>query len=79
LVVLASDTSHYDEHMETGRIFPTAVHVGEMVEGYDKLRALAESPQHVIPGHDPPVMERHPAPSKDLEGIVVRLDVPPVA
>jgi hypothetical protein len=50
-----------------------------MVEGYDKLRAPAESPQHVIPGHDPPVMERYPAPSKDLEGIVVRLDVPPVA
>jgi glyoxylase-like metal-dependent hydrolase (beta-lactamase superfamily II) len=76
-VVLASDTSHYYEHMETGRVFPTAFHVGEMVEGYDKLRALAESPQHIIPGHDPLVMERYPAPSKDLEGVVVRLDVPP--
>ena len=59
-VVLASDTSHYYEHMETGRVFPTAFHVGEMVEGYDKLRALAESPQHIIPGHDPLVMERYP-------------------
>ena len=76
-VVLASDTSHYYEHMETGRVFPTAFHVGEMVEGYDKLRALAESPQHIIPGHDPLVMERYPPPSRDLEGIVVRLDVPP--
>jgi hypothetical protein len=46
--------------------FPTAFHVGEMVEGYDKLRALAESPQHIIPGHDPLVMDRYPAPSKDL-------------
>jgi glyoxylase-like metal-dependent hydrolase (beta-lactamase superfamily II) len=64
--------------METGRVFPTAFHVGEMVEGYDKLRALAESPKHIIPGHDPLVMERYPAPSKELEGIVVRLDVPPV-
>ena len=78
-VVLASDTSHYYEHMETGRAFPTAFHVGEMVEGYDKLRALAESPKHIIPGHDPLVMQRYPAPSKDLEGIVVRLDVPPAA
>jgi glyoxylase-like metal-dependent hydrolase (beta-lactamase superfamily II) len=77
VVVLASDTSHYYEHMETGRVFPTAFHVGEMVEGYDTLRALAESPQHVIPGHDPLVMERYPAPSKALEGIVARLDVPP--
>jgi len=51
----------------------------EMVEGYDKLRALAESPKHIIPGHDPLVMQRYPAPSKDLEGVVVRLDVPPVS
>ena len=73
---LSGCLSHYYEHRETGRVFPTAFHVGEMVEGYDKLRALAESPKHIIPGHDP-VMEHYPAPSKDLEGVVVRLDVPP--
>ena len=76
-LVLASDCSHYYEHMETGRCFPTTFHVGEMVEGYDKLRVLAESPRHIIPGHDPLVMARYPAPSSALEGIVVRLDVPP--
>jgi glyoxylase-like metal-dependent hydrolase (beta-lactamase superfamily II) len=76
-VVLASDCSHYYEHMETGRVFPTTFHVGETVEGYDKLRALAQSPQHIIPGHDPLVMARYPAPSAALEGIAVRLDVPP--
>jgi glyoxylase-like metal-dependent hydrolase (beta-lactamase superfamily II) len=78
-VVLASDCSHYYEHMETGRVFPTTFHVGETIEGYDALRALAESPRHVIPGHDPLVMQRYPAPSADLEGIAVRLDVPPTA
>jgi glyoxylase-like metal-dependent hydrolase (beta-lactamase superfamily II) len=78
-VVLASDTSHYYEHMETGRVFPTAFHVGEMMEGYDRLRALAGSPKHIIPGHDPLVMERYPAPSKGLEGIAARLDMPPVS
>ena len=77
-LVLASDCSHYYEHMETGRVFPTTFHVGDTVEGYDKLRALAESPGHIIPGHDPLVMKRYPAPSKALEGIAVRLDVPPV-
>ena len=76
-VVLASDTSHYYEHMETGKVFPTTFHVGETIEGYDKLRALADSPQHIVPGHDPLVMERYPAPSKALDGVVVRLDVPP--
>jgi glyoxylase-like metal-dependent hydrolase (beta-lactamase superfamily II) len=77
-VVLASDCSHYYEHMESGRCFPTTFHVGDMVEGYDRLRALADSPSHIIPGHDPLVMARYPAPSKALEGIVVRLDVPPI-
>jgi len=76
-VVLASDCSHYYEHMESGRVFPTTFHVGDTIEGYDTLRSLAASPQHIIPGHDPLVMKRYPAPSKELEGIVVRLDVPP--
>lgn len=76
-VVLASDASHYYEHMETGRCFPTAFHLGQMLEGYDTLRALAESPRHIIPGHDPLVMQRYPAPAKELDGIVARLDVMP--
>lgn len=76
-VVLASDTSHYYEHMETGRCFPTTLHVGEMVEGYNTLRRLADSPQHIIPGHDPLVIERYPAPDPALTGIAVRLDAAP--
>ena len=76
-VVLASDASHYYEHMETKRCFPTTFHLGEMVEGYGILKNLAASPRHIIPGHDPLVMARYAAPSKDLDGIVVRLDVEP--
>lgn len=76
-VVLASDASHYYEHFETGRCFPTVYHLGEVVEGYDILRRLAESPQHIVPGHDPLVMSRYPAASNDLEGTAVRLDVMP--
>lgn len=76
-VVLASDASHYYEHMETGRCFPTTFHLGHVVEGYQTLRRLAETPQHVIPGHDPLVMARYPAVSRELEGVAVRLDVMP--
>ena len=76
-VVLASDASHYYEHFEKGRCFPTVFNVGETLEGYRKLVRLAESPQHVVPGHDPLVMQRYPAASGDLEGIAVRLDVMP--
>jgi hypothetical protein len=45
-----------------------------MVDGYRKLQQLAQSPAHIIPGHDPLVIERYPAPSKELQGIAVRLD-----
>jgi glyoxylase-like metal-dependent hydrolase (beta-lactamase superfamily II) len=76
-VVLASDASHYYEHFEKGRVFPTVYNVAETLEGYDKLRRLAESPQHIVPGHDPLVMARYPAVSRELEGIAVRLDTMP--
>lgn len=77
IVVLASDVTHFYENMETGRPFTTAFHIGEMLEGYDTLRRLAPSPAHIIPGHDPEVMRRYPA-VPGLEGIVARLDLPPI-
>ena len=73
-VVLASDASHFYANMDEGRPFPIVYNVADMMEGWGKLRALADSASHVIPGHDPQVLERYPAPSKELEGIVVRLD-----
>jgi glyoxylase-like metal-dependent hydrolase (beta-lactamase superfamily II) len=76
-VVVASDCSHYYEHMDSGRIFPSAFNLGEIVDGYETLRALAESPQHIIPGHDPLVMQRYPAASPALEGVIARLDMAP--
>ena len=51
--------------------------VAEMLEGYKTLYRLADSPNHIVPGHDPLVMKYYPALRPDLEGIVVRLDVPP--
>jgi len=77
-VVVASDVTHYYEHMETGRVFTTAFHIGQMLEGYDLLRAAAPTPAHIVPGHDPLVMRRYPPPRPELEGIAVRLDVAPV-
>ena len=73
-VVLASDASHFYANMEEARPFPIVYNVADMVEGYARLRSLAESPAHIIPGHDPLVLERYPAPSKALQGIVARLD-----
>ena len=72
-VVLASDASHFYANMEQTRPFPIVYSVDDMVAGYERLRSLAASPGHVIPGHDPLVMQRYPA-VKGLEGIAVRLD-----
>ncbi len=73
-VVLASDASHYYANMDEGRPFPIVYNVGDMIEGWARVRALADSAGHVIPGHDPRVLERYPAPSPALAGIVARLD-----
>ncbi|MCC6531254.1 MAG: N-acyl homoserine lactonase family protein [Burkholderiales bacterium] len=76
-VVLASDSSHYYEHFEKYRVFPTTFNLGEVMKGYETLRRLADSLQHIVPGHDPLVMQRYAAPGRELDGIAVRLDLPP--
>jgi glyoxylase-like metal-dependent hydrolase (beta-lactamase superfamily II) len=76
-VVLASDVSHFYENMASQRPFTTAFHIGEMLEGFDRLLAVAPDESHIVPGHDPLVMQLYPAPRPELEGIAVRLDVPP--
>jgi len=78
-VVLASDASHYYANMEQGRPYPIVHSLGDMVEGWRRVHNLADSPAHVVPGHDPLVMTRYPAPTRELEGIAVRLDVAPRA
>ena len=76
-VVLASDASHFYAHMDGDRAFPVLYNLAEMLEGYNTLRALAESPAHIVPGHDPLVMERYPPAHENLRGRVARLDVAP--
>lgn len=77
-VVLASDACHYYEQIEKNNFFRSVFHVGEMADGYRTLKELAETPDHIIPGHDPLVMKFYSAPSAELEGIAVQLDVDPV-
>lgn len=76
-VVLASDATHLYAHFEGGRVFPITYNVGEVFEGYATLRRLAASPAHVVPGHDPQVLQRYPAAKPGLEGWVARLDADP--
>ena len=76
-VVLAADAAHLYAHLESGRVFPITYNVAEVVEGYARLRRLASSADHVIPGHDPIVLARYPAAKPGLDGWAVRLDAEP--
>jgi glyoxylase-like metal-dependent hydrolase (beta-lactamase superfamily II) len=72
-LVLASDASHYYENMDTGRPFPIVFHVGDMLDGYRRMRELADGDDMIVPGHDPDVLRRHPVAGDDLAGIACRL------
>lgn len=76
-VVLASDASHYYENLRTKRPFVAAVDIAGMLDAFRKVERLADSSNHIVPGHDPLVMKQYPASSPALQDIVVRLDVEP--
>jgi glyoxylase-like metal-dependent hydrolase (beta-lactamase superfamily II) len=76
-VLLISDASHFYANMNEGRPFFMYHCIEDVFASYRRIRSLALSPDHIIPGHDPLVMTQYPAPGPDMEGHVVRLDVPP--
>lgn len=75
-VVLGSDASHFYANFEQYRPFPVVDNVADMMAGYDTMRALATSVRHIIPGHDPLVLDRYPRARADIADIV-RLDETP--
>jgi glyoxylase-like metal-dependent hydrolase (beta-lactamase superfamily II) len=76
-VVLASDATHFYANIEEGRPFPIVYNLGDMLEGFERVKALADSAAHIIPGHDPDVLRRFPPPNAALAGWVARLDADP--
>jgi glyoxylase-like metal-dependent hydrolase (beta-lactamase superfamily II) len=72
-LVLASDATHFYANLEQARPYPIVWSVPDMLAGYRRVRELADSPQHIIPGHDPLVLERYPA-CAGLQGTAARLD-----
>jgi glyoxylase-like metal-dependent hydrolase (beta-lactamase superfamily II) len=77
-LVLAADAAHLYANIEEQRPYVTVYNVAEMMEGHRTLAKLAGSPAHIIPGHDPLVLERYPAAGHGLDGIAVRLDADPL-
>jgi glyoxylase-like metal-dependent hydrolase (beta-lactamase superfamily II) len=74
-VVLASDAAHFWANLERAIPFPIVADVTAYLESHRRLRALAPSLDHIIPGHDPAVLARFPAEPGASD--VVRLDLPP--
>ena len=77
-VLLASDSSHYYEHWVRRVPFSICWSQGDLLASYRRFEDLADSEDHVIPGHDPLVRELYPAWSSDLGNEIVRLDQPPL-
>ena len=75
-VVLASDAAHYYANLHKESPYPIVFHVGDMLEGFGKLMKLAETPDHLVPGHDPLVRARYPA-WKDGDNEIVMLHKAP--
>jgi glyoxylase-like metal-dependent hydrolase (beta-lactamase superfamily II) len=65
-VVLASDASHFYENIDAKRPFPIVYNTSEMLEGYVRMLAVAESPDHIVPGHDPLVLRRYRSVDEDI-------------
>ncbi|MCX7139953.1 MAG: N-acyl homoserine lactonase family protein [Proteobacteria bacterium] len=76
-VVLASDAAHYYENIGRGRPYPAVFSAADVLDTYEKLLSMASGLEHIIPGHDPLVMQVYPAARPGLEGKIARLDVAP--
>jgi glyoxylase-like metal-dependent hydrolase (beta-lactamase superfamily II) len=75
-IVLASDASHYWRSVQGQNPFPKVLDIGKTIEGFRLLKRLADSEDHIIPGHDPEVMLRFPRYENHAD--IVRVDLPPI-
>ena len=76
-VLLASDSSHYYEHWVKRIPFSICWQDGDLLASYDRFEGLADSEDHVIPGHDPIVRSIYPAAPTPLKDHIIRLDEVP--
>jgi len=77
IVLLASDASHFYENFMTRSAFPICFSEPDMLKSFARLEQLADSEDHIIPGHDPLVRALYSPPASALQGWVCRLDEAP--
>jgi glyoxylase-like metal-dependent hydrolase (beta-lactamase superfamily II) len=74
-VFLASDVAHFYDNVWKRNPFSILQHIPEYCDSHDKMIRMAESPDHIVPGHDPLVLELYPKHPDDPD--TVDLTVPP--
>lgn len=75
-VCLASDAAHFYDNIIRKNVFPIVTDVAATFEGHERVLCLADSPDHLIPGHDPLVMDifpRHPS-----DPLICEISEPPL-
>jgi glyoxylase-like metal-dependent hydrolase (beta-lactamase superfamily II) len=74
-VFLASDVVHFYDNVFKRNPFSILANIPEYCDSHDKMLQMAESPDHIVPGHDPLVLEMYPKHPNDAD--TVDLTVPP--
>jgi glyoxylase-like metal-dependent hydrolase (beta-lactamase superfamily II) len=69
-VVIASDAAHFYANMEREKAFPVFDRHSDVIFGVERMRKLASSHAHIVPGHDPLVLQRFARSRDDLKDIV---------
>jgi glyoxylase-like metal-dependent hydrolase (beta-lactamase superfamily II) len=60
-IVLASDAAHLWANVRGRRPFPILHDLAKVLDAFEAIDALADGPEHVIPGHDPLVATTFPS------------------
>ena len=69
-VVIASDAAHFYANMEREKPFPVFDRLSDVIFGVERMKQLASSPDHIVPGHDPLVLKRFARSRPQIDDIV---------
>jgi len=64
--VIASDAVHTYANLRSNTPFTIIHSVPDFIDGFNTMRRLAADEDHILPGHDADVMNRHPLVHEDI-------------
>jgi hypothetical protein len=76
-IVLACDGVHYFDNLTERNPFPALVDLEQVLDGYERIETLADSPEHIVPGHDPRIFTLHDLVANDRGHVIAALHTPP--